>query len=352
MTPLNVHGINMAGEISQLISPALQQFMTILGMTLVALGIMKWVIDLQRGHGNGGAYTVLLGILMMPQIILKVIDLMINATLSVVTGEHVSAPSYGVGGSTTTSAPTTAAPTMTPTPTPTVEVQHKIDVQPIHLNTTLIVMIVLAGVALVALLLVRGPVAASLKNNAERRRAAAEAEKQFREKEARKRAENVSKWSSYVNTYKEIDNRFLEYDRDLELLLKYPLMRDYRQPETIAMIHAMDACRPLFSENCPDGIDNVDNSEFAKAVREYRDSFNKAEGLAKRIFDSRMSEKERKAIRLAQQLLAVVNDKGASAGERQNAYEKIISTLKDFLPVHETARVELESRSGLKAIEA
>ncbi len=232
------------------------------------------------------------------------------------------------------------APAAEPTPTPTPSTPS-VTTEPFTLNLNIVVIAALATVLLVAAsVLVR----TVLPRLAERRARAAEA--------ANVRDLAVKAWGGWLDRYRVVDQKFLEFDRDLELLLRYPMLRDYRQPETVAVVEAMTLCRPLATDEPPADVADIDGTEFAQAVRTYEARFATAMAVARQANRSRLSRQEQESLRLARQLLAVAQDSGASPAERRSAYERVIKTLRGFLTIDDTAVQQLETSVPLLAIAA
>lgn len=145
---------------------------------------------------------------------------------------------------------------------------------------------------------------------------------------------------------------WLDYDRNIELLLKRPAMRNYERAETAACVEAMLAAQKFTDADKPNLAD------YRHAVSVFRRALASAEYEADRDANRGMSESERADLLRAQQALAIALDGGATEPERKSAY-RLVSIIMHDLGVtistesHARVMAQIEgSRAPLAQIEA
>jgi hypothetical protein len=132
-------------------------------------------------------------------------------------------------------------------------------------------------------------------------------------------------WSSIkriVEEHRRTDARWLDYELDVARMLDFPLMTDLRNPFTMAFHKAKLRAELLRPAKAEDLLDDRDAAgQYLAAVEEYVAAFNVAETEAIRRRRGDFSEEAQQRIARAQSLLRVVSDSGATAQERQHAYD-------------------------------
>ncbi|MFJ4233865.1 hypothetical protein [Cellulosimicrobium cellulans] len=147
-----------------------------------------------------------------------------------------------------------------------------------------------------------------------------------------------------------VTSRWLAYEKDLELALQYPVMRDLRDPLVRAVVTAMTRARASRVEEIPELEADQTPTEhpYVVAVHDLDVAMRAAEQEARRVRQGRFTPEERRALRRAEQLLAIAKNDGASPHERQLAYQRLINTLEGILDVPEAARTQLEISTGAR----
>ena len=147
-----------------------------------------------------------------------------------------------------------------------------------------------------------------------------------------------------------VTSRWLAYEKDLELALRYPVMRDLRDPLVQAVVTAMSRARAARVEEIPELDFDQSPAEhpYVVAVRDLDVAMRAAEQEARRVRRGRFSREERRALRRAEQLLAIAKNDGASPHERRVAYLRLLTTLEGILDVPEAARTELETITAIR----
>lgn len=251
------------------------------------------------------------------------------------------------------STPASVEPSPTPTPEPaTVDPPQTgagLDAVPAIAAIAAIVLIAAAlGAGLyfvwVAVVLPKARAAAAARAKA---KAQAELEKTRR---AERRVAMGRALRSAVAIEDRVTARWLEYEKDLELALQYPVMRDLRDPLVQAVVTAMTRARAARVEEIPelDADQSPDAHPYVVAVHDLDVAMRAAEQEARRVRRGRFSREERRALSRAEQLLAIAKNDGASPHERRVAYQRLIITLEGILDVPEAARTQLEISTGAR----
>ena len=139
------------------------------------------------------------------------------------------------------------------------------------------------------------------------------------------------------------DTRWLDYEMDVATLLDYPLMTDMREPLTQRFHRAKLRADFLRPADPADLVDDRDAArEYLDAVQEYATAFEIAEAEAIRLRRNGFSEDEQARLALAQRLLRVAADAGATPQERDHAYQLARRELDGLMVLPERARAALE----------
>lgn len=139
----------------------------------------------------------------------------------------------------------------------------------------------------------------------------------------------------------EATTRWLSYEKDLRKAMNFPLMRDFTVREVreavAAMTHA-HASRPVTRST-------KRIVEYAIAVQGFAAALDAAETLARRVRRSQMPAEHVAALKLADTLLALASDPGASPSERQAALRRLRATLDGIIEAPQAIeRVESQVR--------
>lgn len=151
--------------------------------------------------------------------------------------------------------------------------------------------------------------------------------------------------SEALEKEKSIRSQYFNYVDSIELSLQYPLMRDTSDDLIIALNMALSDTTSLRPDT---SSDDQSKKMYMESVKVLEQAFLKAEGTAKKIRDTNMSQPERAALGTARTLLNFVYDNCASDNERFVAYKKVLSIMDNLaIPATEKARLALESDSGV-----
>lgn len=178
-------------------------------------------------------------------------------------------------------------------------------------------------------------------------KAQAELEKTRR---AERRAAMGRVFRSAVVLEDRVTSRWLAYEKDLELALRYPVMRDLRDPLVQAVVTAMTRARAARLEEIPELDVGQSPAEhpYVVAVHDLDVAMRAAEQEARRVRQGRFAPEERRALNRAEQLLAIAKNDGASPHERRLAYQRLINTLEGILDVPDAARTQLAISTGAR----
>jgi hypothetical protein len=153
-------------------------------------------------------------------------------------------------------------------------------------------------------------------------------------------------WRSITRTAEEharTDGRWLDYELDFAKLLDLPLMTDMRNPLTMEFHKAKlraDLLRPAKAEDLLD--DREAATQYLTAVQNYVTAFDAAEAEAMRTRRSDFSTDGQQRIAKAQSLLRVASDDGATAPERQQAYDLARKELDGLVVLPATTKARIE----------
>jgi hypothetical protein len=146
-----------------------------------------------------------------------------------------------------------------------------------------------------------------------------------------------------VEEHARTDNRWLDYELDFAKVLDLPLMTDMRNPLTVEFHKAKlraDLLRPEKAEDLLD--DRAAAAQYLAAVENYVTAFDAAEAEATRTRRSDFSADGQQRIARAQALLRVASDVGATAPERQQAYELARKELDGVLVLPAATQTRIE----------
>jgi hypothetical protein len=156
----------------------------------------------------------------------------------------------------------------------------------------------------------------------------------------------AAQWRSITRTVEEhtrTDGRWLDYELDFAKLLDLPLMTDMRSPLTMEFHKAKlraDLLRPAKAEDLLD--DREAAAQYLTAVQNYVTAFDAAEAEAIRTRRSDFSTDGQQRIARAQNLLRVASDDGATAPERQQAYDLARKELSGLVVLPATTQSRIE----------
>lgn len=145
--------------------------------------------------------------------------------------------------------------------------------------------------------------------------------------------------------HKSLLDKWANYELDLEMAIRYPLVTDVSNPLTSTMLHSLreaDLARPRSATRT-----EVDS--YAASVSKFEKELNTLLSEAKRLAWSGFETAERRRLETALRLLKITKDEAASPHERQIAYKRVISELEGIVVLPEAPLAMLE-QSVMKQI--
>lgn len=238
---------------------------------------------------------------------------------------------------TTTSSPS-STPTETPTPTPE-PAPHDSSPPPWEWIGFVALAILAAAIAVVlTIVLVK-----TLRRAAAKRRVAKRKAIEREKLQAQHRAE----WSDLLVEEKTLGGRWLEYEDNPEMILRYPIMRQLNDPKVAPVVEAMGRAKAYRAEEPPDLDENPVETEYAKAVSQFRIALDEAERYAKKIRWNNFTPEERKKAQQALNHLKRAMDTRNYPGERRTAYERVAKLMEDLMiPASPRALLAIEESVG------
>lgn len=149
--------------------------------------------------------------------------------------------------------------------------------------------------------------------------------------------------SRAVEEHDRTETRWLDYELDVGKLLDYPLVTDMRDPLTQRFHRAKLRADFLRPAEVADLVDDRDATrDYLDAVQEYVTAFDIAEAEAIRRRRTGFTDDEQERLALAQRLLNVASDTGATPQERDRAYRLARRELDGLVVLPQRARAALE----------
>lgn len=305
------------------------------GLMMMIIGAVKFILDRSLGYSSGGPLMLMaagaalsLGPAVLPGLT--------RFTAETIGG---TVPTADPDGSPTPTLEPTATPTTTPAPATEVVFDATIP---------LIVGAAAGGLILLVFLVMKmGPGMIASADSAKRRKIEAEAS----------RLADARMWARWRDKLKALNTRFLAYEKDLELIAQYPLMRDMSCPEVADAYRALTAAELLDTEEVP-AYDTsrmeLDSLGFPVAVRKAVQALNTAERLARDTGSKRFNGSDQADLSLAIKLIAKARDlRGASVPERTRALQQAVRIIERVVgPVPKAAITEIEAAAEVKMISA
>ncbi|KGM11588.1 hypothetical protein [Cellulomonas carbonis] len=141
-----------------------------------------------------------------------------------------------------------------------------------------------------------------------------------------------------------VHRRWLAYELDVDKLIDFPMMSDMREPLVVDFHRAKRHADGLRPARADDVEDLVRLDAYRSSVEELALAFEVAGREARRRRASTFTASERQALTKAKQLIAIAEDRGASASERHTAYRLAMRELEGLVAVPEGATTALEQR--------
>lgn len=160
-------------------------------------------------------------------------------------------------------------------------------------------------------------------------------------------ARHQAEWSDLLVKEKTLGSRWLEYEDNPKLSLKYPIMRQLNDPKIAPVIEAMGRAKAYRTDAPTDLDENPVETEYAKAVAQFEVSLDAAERYAKKVRWSNFAPEERKKAQQALKLLNRAMDTRNYPAERKTAYERVARIMEDLMiPVSPRAILAIEDSVG------
>jgi carbonic anhydrase/acetyltransferase-like protein (isoleucine patch superfamily) len=134
------------------------------------------------------------------------------------------------------------------------------------------------------------------------------------------------------------------YGSDIVKLLKFPIMNDLRDENTLDMMLSLKNAKRIDPEASPD--------EFREAVNSLERKFMKAESNALIISSAAFSDEQRKKADKASDLFAVACNEASSEQEKKSAFKQGFRQLVGVVAVTESAIENMRIKVGIPELEA
>lgn len=163
------------------------------------------------------------------------------------------------------------------------------------------------------------------------------------------RAAAKTAWDGAVKDEKSAIARWLSYEKDIALAMRYPFMRDLTNDLVSAVVSSMSKAAGLRggSPSVVTGREAADQP-YVVAVRDFVHKLDVAESHAQRVGDSLLTSAQQKSLHTAQQMLRIVQDASASPYERASALEQMTRHLRGIIVVPPAAMAEIEASTGVR----
>lgn len=128
-----------------------------------------------------------------------------------------------------------------------------------------------------------------------------------------------------------LEEHWMAYELNPQLLLTYPKMADATCPETAQFVLAWSELTS-WAESVERDLDSYNAGEFEEVLRRAESAFVVAEANARKAAQSYLSDDERKKIARAKDLMAIATDESAATNERATAFKRANRELEGVLP--------------------
>lgn len=160
---------------------------------------------------------------------------------------------------------------------------------------------------------------------------------------------NTNAWNKLFAQHDELVNQWAEYELNMEMLIKYPVLTDVSHPKVQRLHKAIQEASLTRPDKADRNVFPVDGA-YGKAVVELSGALTSAVNEAKKVAWSNFTTAERRRLQTAIQMLKMAQDAGASPHERQAAYKRVQIEL-DGLVVVPDKPMEVIEAAIRKAIE-
>lgn len=238
-----------------------------------------------------------------------------------------------------------AAASATPTPdavlpTPTPAAVPSVPAEPFNWAP-----IVIGGVVLVLILVIVGVIYAWRTHLGPRAGAA-------RQAVIDQRAQRVAAkdaWDGALVAEAQASARWLAYEKDLELAMQYPLMRDFSSEVVKQVVGSMSKAAGLRG-GVPSVVPGREAADqpYVAAVRDFVHALDVAEAQARRVGDNLLTPEQRANLATAQQMFRIVTGEGSSQHERESALKRMNSLLRGIIEVPPMVLAQIEQAHGIR----
>lgn len=164
------------------------------------------------------------------------------------------------------------------------------------------------------------------------------------------RQENREQWDRLFAQHDEAIETWADYELNLELALKYPLVTDVSNPLVMSMLKAMNRASMSRPKQANEDQSPV-GTPYSDAVIEFTTTLRSVIHAAKKAAWSNFTPAEKRRLDKAAQMLKMAQNAAASPHERQVAYRRVMTEIEGLIVLPAVPLAELEGRI-LKEISA
>ncbi|MET8703650.1 hypothetical protein ABZW10_33085 [Kitasatospora sp. NPDC004723] len=156
---------------------------------------------------------------------------------------------------------------------------------------------------------------------------------------SRRHTRDRARWDAITAEHDQVREEYGLYVADPFAVLDRPALADVTVPQTIALLHALDAAA--------DAARGTDPAAYREAVTSLKLAWAAADGHARKLGVEHLPKQERATVGRARALLTTALDGGGNEHERRAAYEQARKLLDGVIVLPRQATAELESRQRL-----
>lgn len=156
-------------------------------------------------------------------------------------------------------------------------------------------------------------------------------------------------WDGALAAEAQASARWLAYEKDLELAMRFPLMRDFSSEVVKQVVGSMSKAAGLRG-----GVPSVQpgreaaDQPYVAAVRDFVHALDVAEAQARRVGDNLLTPEQRANLATAQQMFRIVTGEGSSQHERESALKRMNSLLRGIIEVPPMVLAQIEQAHGIR----
>lgn len=154
-------------------------------------------------------------------------------------------------------------------------------------------------------------------------------------------ATDIPEFSLKLNS---LEKEINAYGNDIVKLLKFPVMNDLRDENTLEMVLALKNAKNIQPESNP--------KKFRKAVNSLERKFLKAESNALIISSAAFSDEQHKKAEKARDLFAIACNDVSSEQEKRNAFKQGFRQLVGVVTITDSAVENMRAKVGIPELEA